>query len=118
MSRGIRNKGDIFISLNRVWSKKIYRFPMENYRYPMQKLTSVSTHYSESQKSTKGIDRDQIPSKANFSEKLLCIKYTEFLTNSIAECSTGSTERREREISGQCTPNEPGASLKAAGSPG
>lgn len=89
MSRGIRNKGDIFVCLNRIWSKKVYRFPMANYRYPMQKLTSVLTHYSESQKSTKGIDRDQIPSKANFSEKILCIRYTEFLTNGIAESSTG-----------------------------
>ena len=67
---------------------------------PNAKVTSISTHDSESQKSTKGINRDQIPSKANFSGKIPCIRYTEFVTNAVADSSTGS-EVIQRKRSGK-----------------
>lgn len=89
MSRGIRNKGDTFVCLNRIWSEKAYRFPMQNYRYPMQKLP-LSQHMTVRARNPPKADRDQIPSKVNFSEKILCIRYTEFVTNAAAESSTGS----------------------------
>lgn len=56
---------------------------------PNAKVTSISTHDRENQKSTKGMDRDQTSSKVNFSEKILRIRYTELIINAIAESSTG-----------------------------
>lgn len=57
------------------------------------------THDTESQKSIKRRDRKQITSKANFSKKIPCIRYTEFVRNAIAEGFTGSQviQRKRRE---------------------
>lgn len=63
---------------------------MQNCRYSVQKLPLSQPMTVRARNPSKALTKKQITSKANFSKKILCIRYTEFVTNAIAESCTGS----------------------------